>query len=903
MNGKCLIHQVLSLVLAAVILSLAILPAGAEELTAELTLPTETTAATEEIPALMETTGPEELVQTTAATEPQEVPEPPAEETEPLAEEREAGEAPVILTIADARNLEPGTENITIQGIVVFSAGPQAVLQDDTGGIRLSFAEAPEIALGDVLLVTGKRSGGFTVDTFEKTGTAQMPAVETTLMEAEENLRLHIAGRLASGTHLQQGDFSLSLIANFPQTLAAEAAVDAWGVIMDSCFYADTILPREEENANPPSEWNFYFGQLHAHTNLSDGTGTVTEAFSHAAAVEHLDFFAVTDHSNSFDNHLFGEIGADGSAISTEWAAGKAAAAAVTDETFVGIFGYEMTWPNGVGLGHINTFHTPGWQSREQTGFETLQGYYDALTTVPGGISQFNHPSRAYGDFDAFQYYSPEYDAAIQLLEVGGEKGEPAYSYYTKALDAGWHVAPTNNQTNHNGDWGSASSARTVVLAKTLTEESLYEAMAHHRVYASEDWDLEILYKLNGQIMGSILRRAGNYTVTAQLYDPSDAAIGLVEVIADGGKRVASQKVEDASAEITIPVPSGCSYYYLRITQPDGDIAVTAPVWVEDILTSLTVDSSEITEGQQVMLTLELFNRRTTEIVLEELTIHENGQVIHQLTNPGTVAPNSKFTYVLPHIFREPGEKTLMATITEAEEIFEAVLPLHCKSAPLPVSTIEQARSGSLGEIFRVTGYVTAGTANPANTFSNTLYLQNDTGGIAVIGRFPAGIQVGAPVEVTGCLRRQGGNLILECLEHVLLEQDYYRHVPRTMTHDIAMNYEIHGGELLQIEGEVVSLVKTTDGKGISRFTIKDIRGDLATVIVEPNIGSGAAGANELASEVKPGRTVRAMGLLHVDENGNPVLRVRNCEEVVYVPPLPDHSNPKTGDRFFFSRR
>ena len=42
-------------------------------------------------------------------------------------------------------------------------------------------------------------------------------------------------------------------------------------------------------------DWNVYFGQLHAHTNLSDGTGSVEEAFDHASKVENLDFFAVTD--------------------------------------------------------------------------------------------------------------------------------------------------------------------------------------------------------------------------------------------------------------------------------------------------------------------------------------------------------------------------------------------------------------------------------------------------------------------------------------------------------------------------------------------------------------------------------------------------------------------------------
>ena len=47
---------------------------------------------------------------------------------------------------------------------------------------------------------------------------------------------------------------------------------------------------------------------------------------------------------------------------------------------------------------------------------------------------------------------------------------------------------------------------------------------------------------------------------------------------------------------------------------------------------------------------------------------------------------------------------------------------------------------------------------------------------------------------------------------------------------------------------------------------------------------------------MKNTRTVRAIGLLHMDEYGTTVLRVRNCDEVAYVPPRKDPTNPKTGD-------
>ena len=52
-------------------------------------------------------------------------------------------------------------------------------------------------------------------------------------------------------------------------------------------------------------------------------------------------------------------------------------------------------------------------------------------------------------------------DNQITLIEVGNGEGAigssgyfPSYSYYTRALDKGWHVAPTNNQDNHKRKLG-----------------------------------------------------------------------------------------------------------------------------------------------------------------------------------------------------------------------------------------------------------------------------------------------------------------------------------------------------------------------------------------------------------------------------------------------------------------
>ena len=63
---------------------------------------------------------------------------------------------------------------------------------------------------------------------------------------------------------------------------------------------------------------------------------------------------------------------------------------------------------------------------------------------------------------------------------------------------------------------------------------------------------------------------------------------------------------------LELPAPGGRSYYYLRITQPDGDVAVTAPVWMDgydDIgIGSFTSDTLTPVRDEEIGLTVELYN-------------------------------------------------------------------------------------------------------------------------------------------------------------------------------------------------------------------------------------------------------------------------------------------------------
>ena len=451
--------------------------------------------------------------------------------------------------------------------------------------------------------------------------------------------------------------------------------------------------------------YQLYFGQLHAHTNISDGAGSVTEAFQHASQVENLDFLAVTDHSNSFDNESDSQVDlrTDLTNVSNEWKEGHQAAKDATTDDFVGIYGFEMTWSDG--FGHINTFNTPGFESRSNSEFgnksgstEGYQNYYKKLVEVGSSLSQFNHPGTTFGDFQDFAFYDPQVDQRITLIEVGNGEGAigssgyfPSYEYYTRALDKGWHVAPTNNQDNHKGNWGDSNTARSVVLASNLTEEAIYDAIRNYRVYATEDNDLSILYSLNDNAMGSILNKQENgVTLTAQITDPTDTADMKVEVIVNGGLVIGTQTVTGGSGTVTFHFDSNeYSYYYLRITQADQNIAVTAPVWTGESvnagIAATECDTALVVKGEAVTLSSELYNNAGSDMTVQSVVFSVDGETIYTadvstIGTNGIIPSGGTATVSFPYAFASAGKTTvdvaMTATIGETEHTFTSVLQL-----------------------------------------------------------------------------------------------------------------------------------------------------------------------------------------------------------------------------------
>ncbi len=993
---------------------------------------------------------------------------------------------------------------------------------------------------------------------------------------------------------LYESSFALE---ELPQIIKVKATKEGY---TDSAVSNLSFTLRENET------YNIYFGQVHSHTNYSDGAGSVEEAFQYATQVDNLDFLAVTDHSNSLDNASNSDLNTNvDTSDSDEWTSGHALADQYSTEDFTCIYGFEMTWSNG--LGHMNTFNTAGFQSRTQTEYATystaLQNYYDKLLTAPDSISMFNHPGTTFGDFQDFSYFAEDIDNQITMIEVGNGEGTigssgyfPSYEYYTRALDKGWHVAPTNNQDNHKGKWGDANTARTVVLADSNTEENIYDAMRNYRIYATEDNDLSIYYTLDDYIMGTILEEdqvGDNVNIQVVLSDATDE-VGTVEVIVNGGLSVASTTVSGLEGTVNFEIPSNYSYYYIRVTETDGDIAVTAPVWVGSVeacgINDTYTNTTLPVQGESLDINVDLFNNESTDLVIDAITFYLDDEIIKEVspeelaaaellsvasTSTGTYSfdyvydgvgsvtysvkvqatldgvqkeYNDKFTvsYVPPTMVSNvivdgthyndyvtgyyggnmgsfvslAGDKNIRVTI-ETEEItaedladckllilaapakkegtanagaysvshyedeflamvaeyvqnggsvivcgladysdtvegqtateqnklleaigstlrmnsdevydeennggqayrmyltnfntdskyldgvvegqtysqysgcsvnvdgaeatdfvsageslvmgFDTTYSIDCKTdsgstsdksvyvekgnvtvlahqstaaggeifvsggifmsdfeidaeidnndslpyanqniinniltdaeVQLETTSIADARNGEMGDIFAVEGYVTSGTVNENTTFFDTIYIQDETGGMDIFPYAEIGLEIGTKMRVVGTLDAYQGDIELRVISYSILDEDPYVYEATVLNTQDAMDYDTYGGMLVQTTGTVTRIELGSDGSTLSEFWIVDETGEEAAIFIDGYINSGTTGENTLAEFVQVGAQVQATGILYMHPEGDseesvPVFRVRDCDDVVLVQAASESGSGSSG--------
>lgn len=500
---------------------------------------------------------------------------------------------------------------------------------------------------------------------------------------------------------------SVTLVDN--QTMTAGTVPESYQyatqTLVDGLYNATVTITRSDLATNTVT-WNFtvgtpqflaYFGQLHAHTaEYSDGSGTLANGLSYLKSLptnENVQFVSFTDHSNYFDTTTASNSAAalndktQMTAASLEkWNRYVTSMETFNDEnigTLVAFPGFEMTWSGGPG--HINTFNSDGLISRNNSALNNktadagMKLYYDTLiqnTDPLANLSQFNHPGATFGTFSDFGYWSPAYDNKMVAIEIGNGEGAigsggyfPSYTEYTKALDKGWHVAPTNNQDNHKGKWGNANTARTVIISDDLSTEGLLKGLKNMSVYATEDKNLTIAYTVNDNMMGSVIGSVPTtpleFIVTVDDPDQDDI-ISKIELITNSGRVAKSETFDRNTVEWTFELPPVQGYYYVRVTQADKNIAVTAPIWIGQAplvgISSVESNAKMPVTGETLTLSTTIFNNESSSVTLKSLEYRTASEVLSTTTPNEAIATTASIKKTLDYTPTKVGIQTITVT-------------------------------------------------------------------------------------------------------------------------------------------------------------------------------------------------------------------------------------------------
>ncbi len=324
--------------------------------------------------------------------------------------------------------------------------------------------------------------------------------------------------------------------------------------------------------------YTVYYGDLHNHSNVSDGTGTPATAYSYAKNTAKLDFFSLADHS--------------GSISSTEWTDIKNQANAINqDGVFTAFYGFE--WSSGGQYGHVAVINTDDYCTTTSP-TNTFAGLVTWLASRPNGVAFFNHPGRedAAGlEFSHFTTTPSNQFVGMELWNKGDYFVEYYYNdgyytndnnkgYFDEAITRGWKIGAAGAGDNHSGTWGTAYPARLAILANNLTRTDLLAAMQARRFFSTLDQNLSLSFKINGQEMGSTMI-AGNYSLQIQAADGNNEIFTEV-VLFDKNHNIVSTwtpNVTNVNITSTLNTLHG-DYFYVKVKQADGQEAITSPIWI-----------------------------------------------------------------------------------------------------------------------------------------------------------------------------------------------------------------------------------------------------------------------------------------------------------------------------------
>jgi hypothetical protein len=346
--------------------------------------------------------------------------------------------------------------------------------------------------------------------------------------------------------------------------------------------------------ANPlvvsPTLPRVYWGDLHGHSGLSDGTGTPEDYYRYARDVAALDVAALTDHDHWGMQPL--------SENPDLWEGIRVQTAAFHEPgRFVTLLGYEWTsWLHG--HRHVLYFEDEGRiLSSVDPAFESPLQLWDALRGQPA-LTIAHHTA---GGPIATNWEippDPELEPVTEVASVHGSSEaddsprliyQPVDGHFARdALDRGYRLGFVGSGDGHDGHPGLAHLASpngglVAILADVLTREAVLEALRTRRVYATNGPRILLHATLDGASMGAALDADGGRSRSLEVLAVAPGALERIDLVRSG--RVVRTFAATGEREMRLEEPiAGLEvgeYLYVRVVQVDGGAAWSSPFFVD----------------------------------------------------------------------------------------------------------------------------------------------------------------------------------------------------------------------------------------------------------------------------------------------------------------------------------
>jgi hypothetical protein len=314
-----------------------------------------------------------------------------------------------------------------------------------------------------------------------------------------------------------------------------------------------------------------YFGDLHAHSALSDDATNPPDAFFRVARdVAGLDFVVLSDH-DAFLTENEAEIlktTADSFDVPGE---------------FVAFPGIEWThrW-------HMNAYFTSSdapYCLRDCPEAEDFNEFYGDTILAGDGAAHVNHPADLY-KVDWAQIDDRITNAVEIWNTASAGDNESGFGNALWALRAGFRLGLVGVSDDHHSDAALPllGTGLTGCDVETLTRESLIEALRARRCWATSIERIELALDVDGTPMGGALDAPldRHVQVTVSALAPDDPY--EIELLRNG-EVVDRARCRTINCRLvaSVAVREPNTFLYARVVRPNGARAWSSPVWVRGV--------------------------------------------------------------------------------------------------------------------------------------------------------------------------------------------------------------------------------------------------------------------------------------------------------------------------------